>query len=93
MMLMWIIVKFYVALISRRSIFSSSERLPNPLEDQVYNKFMKCLHEGNLKISRDCDVITKKVYRLYKTQRYRIKKMKDPITGENKEFIVSKYQI
>jgi len=37
------------------------------------------------------DKITKRVYRLFSSGNYKIKQMKDPLTGEDLDVIVSKY--
>ena len=71
----------------------STERLPNPLSNDVYDLLYKHLTTGEIiKLSKnsDLEVLTKKVYRLVKSKKYSVVDLENPITGIQENIIVSK---
>ena len=66
----------------------SCERSPKPLPQEDYELLCKSLEEGKIKMEMKYDSITKRVYRLFKSGRYKLEIREDPITGNEEKKLV-----
>ena len=66
----------------------SHERLPRPLPDGDYNLLVKFLKEKRVEMQKKYSPQMKRVYRLYKSGKYMLENINDPISGKNEVKLV-----
>ena len=66
-----------------------AERLPRPIEDEDHKLLMSYLQKEKFEMEHLYNKSVKRIYRLYHSKRYAVKKVTDPLMGKEQDRLVS----
>ena len=63
----------------------ATDRLPQAINDEMYDKLKTALEDGKFQIKRNSSSTEKRVYRLFHSKKYELRKVYNPVLEEKKK--------